>query len=730
MSDGLETIDWAVICLYLLFALALGLWFSRRAGQSVESFFTGDRKLSWWIAGTSMVATTFAADTPLAVAGLVASGGIAGNWLWWSWAVAHVVATFFFARLWRRSGVLTDAEITELRYSGRTASALRGFKAVYFGIFINCMTMAWVIKAMAKISEAFFNIDNTIVIAGCIVFSVAYTILGGLRSVVVTDFVQFSLGMVGSLALGVLAVRSFGGIGALGDATTAGSGLLGELQATSLRFGHSENHVHDVLAFFPDSEHTLTPLAFLVVMLFVGWWRYAEGSGYIVQRLAACRSEADAQGASLWFAVAHNALRPWPWILVGLAALVVYPQIPGQSAERLTDPTGVVSVEPGVIDVAAGGRLNFRWPAQDLAAPATSATTPPLSATLLEQTVEVKLDTSAMDGGGSRFFATFAGFSTTSLAPLTLRSATGEYRIEGMRVELVDREMGYPLLMRTYLPAGLLGLVIASLLAAFMSTVDTHTNWGASYLTRDIYQRFIDPDAPAKRAVLVSRLAIVLIAVIAGLTSLGIDSIAGVWKFMITLGSGLGSVTAARWYWHRVTPQAEFAAILVTTVSTVGLAMAPPEFLMQLVGFLWGDQSPAGLAGMIQAAPILIVAAASLATWIPIALWGPQNDRHQLKAFYDKVLPPGPGWAAIAGHAGAADEHPLPWLALLSLTGIGVVFGALFGIGEMLLGSFTSGALSTGAAAVGGVWLARQGTRRRRRPPGTAETTTTGPSTQ
>ncbi len=697
-TPALAFIDWAIIVLYLVFALAIGLWFSSKAGESVESFFAGNRQLPWWIAGTSMVATTFAADTPLAVAGLVATGGIAGNWLWWSWAIAHIVATFFFAKLWRRSEVLTDAEITELRYGGKTAAALRAFKAVYFGIFINCMTMAWVIKAMAKISSAFFEVQPIIVIGGCIVFSVAYTIMGGLRSVVVTDFVQFALGMMGALALGILAADNFGGIGQLESVTEAGSGLLGALQTTSTHFGRD---VHEVLAFMPDSHNSLTPLAFLVVMLFAGWWRYAEGSGYIVQRLAACRSEAHAQGASLWFAVAHNALRPWPWIIVGLAALVVYPQLPGHSSTVLQDPSGLIEVEPGSIDVAAGGQLKIRVPE------ILEETLIPKEATLMGHTVTLERVETTDAQGSHILLAAFPAFETSAITTLTLHSATTEYTFDGMRVELLDREMGYPLLMRKYLPAGLLGMVIASLLAAFMSTIDTHTNWGASYVVRDIYERFVNKEATPQQAVLVSRLAIVAIALIAGLTATQIDSIAGVWHFLITLGSGLGSVTAARWYWHRVTPHAEFAAIFVTTISALLLLYLPqlePVFALHHIAIP---------AGFFKWAPILIVAGLSLLTWIPVSLWGPQNDITQLQAFYTKVQPPGPGWRKVAAHVAESSENPISTeslmpLVLLTFVGIAVVFSALYGIGEMLLGTFGVGAAICGAAALAGVWLALQ----------------------
>ena len=333
MRSTLSSLDLTVIALYLFFAACVGSFFMRRAGRSVESFFVAGRRLPWWLAGTSIVATTFAADTPLAVTGIVAADGISGNWMWWCWAIAHVSATFFFARMWRRSGVVTDAEIVELRYGGRIAAALRGFKALYFGIFVNCLTMAWVIAAMVKISRAFFDIDPGWVIFISIAASVLYTTLGGFRTVVITDLVQLILGMGGAILLAVLVVQGMGGLGELPEGSSPGKGLLGELAATAGNNGMRS--IESVLDFIPSADHPTIPWIYFAALLLAGWWRQAEGYGYMIQRLAACRNESHAQGAALWFAVGHNALRPWPWILVGLAALVLYPMVPGEAPSNL-----------------------------------------------------------------------------------------------------------------------------------------------------------------------------------------------------------------------------------------------------------------------------------------------------------------------------------------------------------------------------------------------------------
>jgi Na+/proline symporter len=687
VRPSLALIDFVIIAVYVVFAIGVGSLFVKLASKGVESFFVGERKLPWWLAGTSIVATTFAADTPLAVTGIVAADGISGNWIWWSWAIAHVSATFFFARMWRRSGVITDAEITEVRYSGRAAAGLRVFKAIYFGIFINCLTMAWVIAAMVKISRAFFDVSPATVIAGCILVSVVYTTLGGFRSVVITDVVQFTLGMAGAVLLAVLVVNEMGGIGYAGGEADAGAGLIGKLDAT-LRSG-GERALHDVLDFVPGPEHPSIPPIFFVTLLIAGWWRYAEGNGYIVQRLAACKDEGHAQGASLWFSIAHNALRPWPWIIVGLATLVVYPALPGDPPESIVaspqdaTATGSITITPGRLDVATGGELSF------------SGLPAGCHARVFEQTV-------AIADGKARFTA-FADSGVTDVVVRCGEAAPSQpplLRAPGLHVELTDREMGYALMMGRALPPGLLGLVIASLLAAFMSTIDTHTNWGASYLVQDVYRRFLKPDEDERHYVVISRLCIVLMAILAGISALYITNIASVWRFLINLGAGLGSVVAARWFWSRVTPYAELAAMGVTTVLAVSLELfCTPTF--------FGGDNPLFLFAVPGWAKILLIAGASLLTWIPVALVGPRNDEDVLRSFASKVRPPGPGWA---GYRDSAAD-PMGPMALRFAAGVAVVFSCLFGIGDLILGRPLRGALLLAVTVGLLTWVIRSGAR-------------------
>jgi solute:Na+ symporter, SSS family len=618
MRPTLEPIDFGVIAVYFVLVLGLGVWVARKAITGIESFFLGDRQLPWWLSGTSILATTFSADTPLAVTGLVALGGVSANWIWWVWGIAHVVGAFFFARLWRRSGVMTDAELTELRYGGPAAAWLRGFKAIYSGFFLNILTMSWVIAAMIKISQALFDVEPLVVVLASVATSVLYTTIGGFRSVVLIDFVQFSLGMAGAVLLAVVVVDAFGGMGVYATGgTSGGAGLLGAVADVS---GRSASELLDL---FPGPDHPTMAPAYFLALLLCGWWRNAESGGYAMQRLAACKTEGHAEGASLWFAVMHNAIRPWPWIVVALGALAVFPMPEGQVPETARSTDGQIQVRPASLDLVTGGQLQL------------SGTN--LRAGMTAQLGGQKHPLVAHDGA---LTADFGGLERSGRMELSVPELGAV--VPGIQVFLRDREMAYPLMMVRFLPSGLLGLMVASLLAAFMSTIDTHTNWGASYVVRDVYQRFLRPQASEKELVRVSRASIVMFAVVAGIASLYVDSIAEVWRFLLTLGAGLGSVSLARWFWPRVTPHAEFAAIAVSTVAAVLLPWLKLSNDAEIIG----------------------VAALSLSAWIPVALFGPQNDAASLVRFADRVRPPGATWQKISPTAMSAVRFPVVRTAL------------------------------------------------------------------
>jgi len=534
----LNPIDLGIILAYLAATLGWGAWHARSAGASTEAFFAADRKLPWWLAGTSIVATTFAADTPLAIAGLVATDGIIGNWFWWADVLPVVIGAFIVSHLWKRSGVLTDNEIIELRYGGRPAAALRLFRALYFGVLRNALVMGWVNLAMVKILTLAFALspDQSIwVLAGLFALTVGYTLLAGLLGVILTDFLQFGLALAGSVLLAVLAISDMGGLSSLID-----------------RLGGER----DLLRLVPGPGDGEVFWAFLAYVGIKSWSSgNTEGNGYTAQRIMATRSERDARLASLWYAIAHFAIRPWPWILVGLVAVVQYP-------------------------------------------------------------------------------------------------------------ELADPEEGYVRVMLDVLPTGVLGLLLASLLAAFMSTIDTQLNWGASYLTHDLYARFINPDASEARKVIVARLSVIGLAAIGALATLSMDSVAEAWKLLATISAGTGLILLLRWLWWRINAWSEIA------VMTASLVFANVVDVFTDLAF------PFSLVVVV----FLSLPVAFLVTWMT-----PPESSDVLQRFYERVRPAG-AWAPVAEAAGLPLK-PLgwrPWFEVSAAT-LGI-YATIAGTGWMLFG--------------------------------------------
>ena len=595
-------IDWVIIVGYLALAVTVGVLVARRASTSLESYFVADRSLPWWWLGTSMAATTFAADTPLVVVGIIAASGVAGNWFWWSWAISHVSLAVVFAALWRRSMVLTDAELVELRYAGRPAAFLRGFKAGFFALLINGIVLGWVIRAMTKIATPFVpwdtwlgptrwealeqvwpswllvgGVSDTLTVLVLFALIALYSSLGGIRGVILTDLVQFLLALGGSVLFAWLAVSHVGGLGAL-------------------KVGLASHHpdVNGLLAFFPRRGAVWLPLHVLAIFLAVQWWAqyFADGSGYLAQRVNTARNERHATAGSLWFCVANFGLRTWPWVLIGLVALLLYP----------------IGLEP----VTAAEHLVAQ-----------------------------------------------------------------------------DREMAYPVLMSDLLPAGLLGLLFVGLLAAFMSTVDTHLNWGASYLVNDVYLRFIRPQAGVRELLRVSRAAVIGLAMLAVIVAGQISSIEQAWKFFIALGAGLGLPSMLRWLWWRVNAWTEIVGMVTATASAVVLYGFYPQIRDEY----------------IIAAVALIGATAAL---IATACTRPEPRAH-LERFVARVRPPG----VWPGFPKAAPRRTLGWLALAWVMGNTGVFATLFGLGSIVLGTPVSGValLLTGSAAL---WLTLRATERAR----------------
>jgi SSS family solute:Na+ symporter len=544
----LTLLDWAVVALYFLFNLGVGIYYKKRAGSSVDEFFLSGRKVPWWLAGTSMVATTFAADTPLAVTGLVAKGGIAGNWLWWSFVASGMMTVFFYARLWRRSGVMTDVEFAEIRYSGRPAAFLRAFRALYLGIPINCIILGWVNKAMVDILMLVLGVTKlqalAIVIA-MIALTSSISTLSGLWGVLVTDMFQFVIKMGMVIVLAVFAVRAAGGIDAMKTALP-----------------------EPALQFIPDLTSAWMPLITFFVYISLNWWATwypgAEpgGGGYIAQRMFSARDEKNSLLATLWFNVAHYAVRPWPWILTALASLILFP---------------------------------------------------------------------------------------------------------GLR----DPETGYVRVMITYLPASIRGLMVAAFAAAYMSTIATQLNWGASYLVNDFYRRFVKPRASDRHYVTVSQLATVLLTLISAIVTFYMDSIAEAWKLLIVTGAGTGGVLLLRWYWWRINAWSEISAMLSAFVVSWVLKSA----------YHLDTDNPVEFAYTM----IITVGITTLVWLVTTFLTKPEPD-DVLAAFYRRTHPSAVGWKRIARLAPDAKpsrdglSNLLDWIA-----GCALIYGVLFGVGKLLL---------------------------------------------
>jgi SSS family solute:Na+ symporter len=571
----LTWLDWAVIALYFLFNIGIGLYYKARAGKNVGEFFLGGRNVPWWLAGTSMVATTFAADTPLLVAGLVANYGIAGNWLWWNFVAGTMLTVFLYARLWRRSGVMTDIEFSEIRYAGKPAAILRGFRAVYLGIPVNCIILGWVNLAMVKILAATMGVDRTtalIMVIGLIVFTSFISTLSGLWGVLVTDCFQFVIKMTMIVVLAVAAVAACGGMAAM----KAKLLVIDAQRAAST----GASSAGSVLDFIPQVGSAWMPLITFLVYISVQWWATwypgAEpgGGGYIAQRMLSAKDEKHSLLATLWFAIAHYALRPWPWIITGLAAMILFPNI-------------------------------------------------------------------------------------------------------------TDKESGYILVMVHYLPPYFRGLMLAGFAAAYMSTIATQLNWGASYLVNDFYRRFIKKTAGEKHYVYVSQAVTVLLTVLSIIVTSHMQTIASAMQFLIAVGAGTGSVLLLRWYWWRVNAWSEISAMGASFVSSLALQGLAPH-IEQALGV--------HLATQVEWAWVLIgTVAFTTATWLIVTfLTGPEPNE-TLVAFYRQTRPSA-GWAPIARLA--PDVKPTQdGLSNIAcwIVGCVMIYCTLFGLGKVIFQEYLAG---------------------------------------
>ena len=599
---ALTAIDWAIVVAYFALSIGIGLYFTKRGGESLNEYFLSGRQVSWWLAGASMVATTFAADTPLVVTGLVSQHGVAGNWLWWNMLMSGMLTVFFFARLWRRAHVMTDVEFAEIRYSGKPAAALRGFRALYLAIPINLIILGWVTKAMIKIltislglrdvSLLGMNVSGEVIAVGiCFIITVAYSAGAGMWAVLWTDLVQFVIKMSAVIVLAVYAVRAVGGMGKLKEGLTA-------------HFGSADAALSVLpVKITPTGieAYAWMPLLALAVFLSVQWWAAwypgAEpgGGGYVAQRIFSAKTERDGVLATLFFNVAHYAIRPWPWIITGLCTILLYP----------------------------------------------------------------------------------SGVQCAACVPN-------------------DHEAAYVQAFVDLLPTPWRGFMMAGFAAAYMSTVGTQLNWGASYLVNDFYKRFINRTGTEKHYVAISRWATVFLFLASAVVTHYLGTIEGAWKFLLALGSGTGLVLILRWYWWRINAWSEISAMISSfVVSIAAIQLLKPRF-------------PAGDL-RADATVMLVTVAVSTVVWLGVTFaTKPEPDR-VLEAFYRRVRPGGPGWATVSTRAGFGRESipggALAWTNWIA--GIVAVYSSLFGIGKIILGDLVQGLVMLVVAVIAFAWIAR-----------------------
>lgn len=540
--------DYWVIAIYMLLVFGIGMLLTKKAGQSMAHFFVGGRSLPWWLLGVSMAATNFSIDTPIAITKFVAQEGVGGVWFFWASAISGLLVTFLFARLWQRSQVMTDAEIIEKRYSGRSAAALRLFKGFYFGIVFNAFIMGWVFLALVKVMQGVTDLNTTVVLVVATILVFIYTISSGFYGVVLTDFFQYFIAFAGSILLAFYAVREVGGLGA----------MVHSLQ-------NSENIDPSILNFFPNlNGDGMMPLSVFLVYLMVQWWahKYADGGGKHIQRMLSAKNENHSVAAAFFFSFINYALQVWPWILTALCAVILFGQ-------------------------------------------------------------------------------------------------------------LEDPEMAYPMMMARVLPPGVLGLVVVCLIGAFMSTIDTHLNLGASYMTNDIYKRFWVKDASDRHYVWVSRLMMGGLLALSVLIALNLDSIGSAWKFLLTFASGAGLTWIVRWFWWRANAWTEFSGMLSSGAVASYLQLFHADWLYS--------------------EKLLTTVSIATVTWLVVTYLTPPTDEATLQEFVRAIRPGSPGWRYITQKYNIQTEPFLFQALKLWLISLLSLFSLNFGVGSLLFQAYARG---------------------------------------
>jgi solute:Na+ symporter, SSS family len=583
---ALDTLDWIIIAIFFVVLLGIGYLASRGAGKNTASFFLSGRNMPWWLLGVSMVATTFSCDTPNLVTDMVRTGGVASNWQWWAFLLTGMLTVFVYAKLWNRSKVLTDNEFYELRYSGKMAEFLRGFRAIYLGVFFNVMVIASVSLAFIKIVSVMLGVNPTIALIVAAAIIVFYSSLGGLKSILYTDFFQFSFALFGAVVAAIFVTKhpEVGGLEGL--------------------FNHPS--VQGKLRLVPDIENTELFITIFLIPIAVQWWAAwypgAEpgGGGYVVQRMLSAKNEKHAIGATMLFNFFHYALRPWPWLIVGLGSIIVYPNIDSLLA-------AFPNVDP----------------------------------------------------------------------------------------QFVQNDLAYPAMLKKVLPAGLLGLVVASLIAAFMSTVASQINWASSYLVNDFYGRFIKPDATEKQRVLFGRIATVVLMILSVLLALSLKNALQVFRYLLMIGAGTGLLYILRWFWWRINAYSELAAMIAAFSFSVTFILIENFGIKEIAGegeqiMIVGIKTTMGIWNIFKFISIVCLTTVS---WIITSLLTKPADDKVLFSFYTKIKPGGPGWKKVLQKAKEQNvelvkEKDLKWDVptgiLAMIFGAMAVYSILFTIGMFL----------------------------------------------
>lgn len=579
----LQGLDWVFIGAYFLLTIVIGVFAAKRSGKSFSAFFLANRSMPWWLLGISMVATTFSNETPNTVTDMVRTNGVSNNWAWWAFLLTGMSTVFIYTKLWRRSDVVTDLEFYEIRYSGKIARFLQGFRAVYLGLFFNVLIMASVTLAMIKISGVMFGVSPEITLVVILSIVLIYSVIGGFLGVLLTDLFQFGVAMLGAFYAAIYALKmpEVGGL----------SGLI-----------HHPNVV-SALSLFPDFSNMEMAMGVIIIPLTVQWWASwypgseQGGGGYVAQRMLAAKSEKDSVWSVLFFNVCHYALRPWPWILVALASMIIYPDIASLQA-------AFPNIDPNIVK-------------NDLAYPA----------------------------------------------------------------------------MLSLLPVGWLGVVVASMLAAYMSTMSTHLNWGSSYLVNDLYKRCFRPNASDKEQVLAGRVSILILTICAGLLSLALQSALKNFQYMILFGAGTGLLFLLRWFWWRINALSEIVSMCVSLAITIFFVVFYPQM---------------GFPVLSDWKVLIINVTITTVVWIATAFLSKPTDKAKLIQFVQKVKPGGPGWNKVYRDAEAdgivmdseTKGWDLPMGILLTIVGCIMIWSFVLGTGYWLFNNFVPASILTVVAIV------------------------------